>query len=101
MCVFKQWNEKQCTDRSELRALLRYKTLKAELENTEPDLQTLRPSKSEMAMSAGDTVRSDTGSVVPSETSSLIRYVKNGMNPDKSFMQVHYLKVNILIFIIK
>ncbi|XP_069127498.1 aminopeptidase O-like isoform X2 [Argopecten irradians] len=57
-----------------IRDFLRYRTLVAELEHTEEELQTLRPNKNE------------------DQDESNIVYVKNGMNPDKRFMQVHYLK---------
>ncbi|KAK3090011.1 hypothetical protein FSP39_008484 [Pinctada imbricata] len=62
----------------ELRDILKYRTLAAEIENTSQGLQLLRPNKEE------DDVRR------PSENS--VQYVKDGKNPDKRFMQVHYLK---------
>jgi aminopeptidase O len=60
--------------------MIRYRVLSAELENTDVKLQLLRPSQ-------GQDTRDP-------ETSIL--YVKNAMNPEKSFMQVHYLKVRTL-----
>jgi aminopeptidase O len=61
---------------SELRSLIRYRTVKAELENTEPELQSLRPMR-------GNELRDG-------ETDAL--YVKNGINPEIAFTQVHYIK---------
>ncbi|XP_071118907.1 aminopeptidase O-like [Haliotis cracherodii] len=71
-----QWDEGEMGDRLELRALLKQKTLLAEVENTEQDLQMLRPNKGEQLLPASEGVQ----------------YVKNGMNPEKAFTQVHYLK---------
>ncbi|XP_046561579.1 aminopeptidase O-like [Haliotis rubra] len=71
-----QWGEAEIRNRLELRVLLKQKTLLAEVENTEQDLQMLRPNKGEQLLAATEEVQ----------------YVKNGMNPDKAFMQVHYLK---------
>ncbi|XP_053481022.1 aminopeptidase O isoform X2 [Ictalurus furcatus] len=65
-------NEQQ----KQLKALLRWRRLKDELENSEEELQVLRPNK--------DT----TGEV--SESGASI--VKHALNPGKAFMQVHYLK---------
>ncbi|TSL10196.1 Aminopeptidase O [Bagarius yarrelli] len=63
-------------EQKHLKALLRWRRLKDELENSEEELQVLRPNK--------DT----TGEV--SESGASI--VKHALNPEKSFMQVHYLK---------
>ncbi|XP_064626631.1 aminopeptidase O-like [Lineus longissimus] len=71
-----KWDTTQARYHAELRAMIRYKVLCAELENTEEELQSLRPSQ-------GKETRDQ-------ETSVL--YVKNGMNPNKRFTQVHYLK---------
>ncbi|CAL4129467.1 unnamed protein product, partial [Meganyctiphanes norvegica] len=60
---------------SELRAHLRYKTLAAELEHSQDELQTMRPMQ-------GENLKDEIG----------VNYVKNGMNPEKAFLQVHYLK---------
>ncbi|XP_071162696.1 aminopeptidase O-like [Mytilus edulis] len=56
----------------QLRMYLKYKTLQNELLTTSADLQMLRPNKN--------------------NTESSTNYVKDGMNPDKRFLQVHYLK---------
>ncbi|XP_076029632.1 aminopeptidase O-like [Oratosquilla oratoria] len=61
---------------SDLRAHLRYKTLVAELQNSEEELQLLKPVQGEKHVSE----------------SSGVSYVKNGLNPEKTFLQVHYLK---------
>ncbi|XP_033737201.1 aminopeptidase O-like [Pecten maximus] len=68
------WTQEYGDHHREIRDFLRYRTLVAELEHTDEELQTLRPNKEE------------------SHDESSIAYVKNGMNPDKRFMQVHYLK---------
>ncbi|XP_021350898.1 aminopeptidase O-like isoform X2 [Mizuhopecten yessoensis] len=68
------WTEEYGDHHREIRDLLRYRTLVAELEHTDEELQTLRPNKE------------------GNQEESSIVYVKNGMNPDKSFMQVHYVK---------
>ncbi|KAI4895859.1 hypothetical protein NFI96_021427 [Prochilodus magdalenae] len=76
------WAKVQQLDSSEdeeqrrLKALLRWRRLKDELENSEEELQVLRPNK--------DT----TGEVSESGAS----VVKHALNPGKPFMQVHYLK---------
>ncbi|XP_060072314.1 aminopeptidase O-like isoform X2 [Ylistrum balloti] len=67
------WTEEYGDHHREIRDVLRYRTLVAELEHTDEELQTLRPNKED-------------------EEESYVTYVKNGMNPDKRFMQVHYLK---------
>ena len=61
---------------SELRAVIRFRTLSAELENTESELQSLRPMR-------GNELRNE-------ETNTL--FVKNGINPEIAFTQVHYIK---------
>ncbi|XP_078661584.1 uncharacterized protein LOC144905709 [Branchiostoma floridae x Branchiostoma belcheri] len=70
------WTEKDHEEYSGLRAAIRYRLLAAELENTEEELQTLRPSASGQGFHQGD------GTV----------YVTNALNTDKLFTQVHYLK---------
>lgn len=60
---------------SSLRAHIRYRTLASELENSTEELQTLRP------MQGKDLVDTDG-----------VNYVKNGLNVEKAFLQVHYLK---------
>nr|KAG5714008.1 hypothetical protein BaRGS_020336 [Batillaria attramentaria] len=61
-----------------LRKELNLRVLKGELENTDQELQSLRPNQGK----ASD----------PSEGTGETRFLKNGMNPEKKFMQVHYLK---------
>ncbi|XP_002739704.2 aminopeptidase O-like [Saccoglossus kowalevskii] len=74
----KKWSPKQQKAYCDLRSILRYRSLVAELENTEEELQTLRPS--------GE-------ATVGSESQDgQIHYVKNGLNEDKWFIQVHYIK---------
>ncbi|XP_072173128.1 aminopeptidase O-like [Diadema setosum] len=75
----KNWTRKEYQDHSDLRALIRYRSLKAELENTEAELQIMRPMASETPPTS-------------SQEGSEVNYVKNGLNPDKWFLQVHYLK---------
>ncbi len=64
------------TDVAELRAWIRFRTLSAELEYTEPELQSLRPMQ-------GKELRDE-------DTDAL--FVKNGINPEIAFTQVHYIK---------
>ncbi|CAH1242082.1 RNPEP [Branchiostoma lanceolatum] len=70
------WTERESQEYSDLRASIRYRLLSAELENTEEELQTLRPSASGQGFHQGE------GTV----------YVTNALNTDKLFTQVHYLK---------
>ncbi|XP_063042277.1 aminopeptidase O isoform X2 [Engraulis encrasicolus] len=63
-------------DQLHLRAVLRWRRLHDELQNSEQELQILRPHKE------------STGVVSESGAST----VKHGLNPEKPFMQVHYLK---------
>ena len=65
-------------DISDLRDHIRYQTLKGELECTDEELQTLRP------MGESGINQSQT-------------FVKNGINPELSFTQVHYLKGHFLL----
>nr|XP_054764615.1 aminopeptidase O-like [Lytechinus pictus] len=74
--ITENWSWKEYKDYSNLKALLRYQALKGEIENTESELQILRP----MTDGPGTSEGSDVG------------FVKNGLNPDKWFLQVHYLK---------
>lgn len=60
---------------SDLRAHIRYRTLVSELENSSEDLQKLRPMQ-------GENLLDDNG----------VGYVKDGRNPEKTYLQVHYLK---------
>ncbi|TMS03593.1 Aminopeptidase O [Larimichthys crocea] len=63
-------------EQSDLKALLRWRRLSDELKNSEEGLQILRPNME------------NTGQVSESGSST----VKHALNPDKAFMQVHYLK---------
>uniref|UniRef100_UPI0037E730A6 aminopeptidase O n=1 Tax=Semicossyphus pulcher TaxID=241346 RepID=UPI0037E730A6 len=63
-------------EQSDLKAVLRWRRLSDELENSEEALQILRPNTE------------NTGQVSESGASM----VKHALNPDKAFMQVHYLK---------
>ncbi|XP_071339515.1 aminopeptidase O isoform X2 [Trachinotus anak] len=63
-------------EQSDLKALLRWRRLSDELQNSEEELQILRPNME------------NTGQVTESGSST----VKHALNPDKTFMQVHYLK---------
>ncbi|XP_027023384.1 aminopeptidase O isoform X2 [Tachysurus fulvidraco] len=63
-------------EQKQLKALLRWRRLKDELENSEEELQVLRPNK-------------DTTGEVGASGASI---VKHALNPGKPFMQVHYLK---------
>uniref|UniRef100_G3NVG2 Aminopeptidase O (putative) n=1 Tax=Gasterosteus aculeatus aculeatus TaxID=481459 RepID=G3NVG2_GASAC len=72
----KQLSLQQTADQSDLKALLRCRRLTDELQNSEQQLQVLRPNLE------------CTGQVGESGSST----VKHALNPDKTFMQVHYLK---------
>ncbi|XP_048186914.1 aminopeptidase O isoform X3 [Perognathus longimembris pacificus] len=63
-------------EHQELRACLRWHRLQDELQNSLEEMQVLRPRKEK------------TGHVSDSGAS----VVKHGLNPEKTFMQVHYLK---------
>ncbi|XP_055368052.1 aminopeptidase O isoform X2 [Betta splendens] len=63
-------------EQSDLKAVLRWRRLSDELQNSEEELQILRPNME------------NTGRVSESGSST----VKHALNPDKTFMQVHYLK---------
>uniref|UniRef100_A0A3Q3ARG8 Aminopeptidase O (putative) n=1 Tax=Kryptolebias marmoratus TaxID=37003 RepID=A0A3Q3ARG8_KRYMA len=64
------------TEQFDLKALLRWRRLSDELQNSKEELQILRPNTDKTAQV------SDSGSST----------VKHALNPDKTFMQVHYLK---------
>ncbi|KAI4820503.1 hypothetical protein KUCAC02_028480 [Chaenocephalus aceratus] len=66
----------ETADQSDLKALLRWRRLSDELQNSDEALQILRPNMG------------NTGQVSDSGSSM----VKHALNPDKTFMQVHYLK---------
>ncbi|XP_061482510.1 aminopeptidase O isoform X2 [Rhineura floridana] len=66
----------EAKDQQELKALLRWQRLRDEMQNSEEDLQVLRPNKE------------NTGKV----SESGVCVIKHGLNAEKVFMQVHYLK---------
>ncbi|XP_033974581.1 aminopeptidase O [Trematomus bernacchii] len=66
----------ETAEQSDLKALLRWRRLSDELQNSDEALQILRPNMG------------NTGQVSESGSST----VKHALNPDKTFMQVHYLK---------
>ncbi|KAG7161355.1 aminopeptidase O-like [Homarus americanus] len=68
-------NKEKLEELSDVRAHIRYRTLASELENSTDELQTLRPMQGENLVGIDG-----------------INYVKNGLNPEKTFLQVHYLK---------
>ncbi|TNM89730.1 hypothetical protein fugu_003964, partial [Takifugu bimaculatus] len=69
-------SSEEAREDSDLKALLRWRRLSDELKNSEEELQILRPNME------------STGQVTESGSSM----VKHALNPDKAFMQVHYLK---------
>ncbi|XP_018413369.1 PREDICTED: aminopeptidase O [Nanorana parkeri] len=69
-------SEEEAREQHELKALLRWCRLSDELKNSQQELQILRP----QGDSTGEV--SDSGASV----------VRHGLNADKAFMQVHYLK---------
>ncbi|CAJ1069003.1 aminopeptidase O isoform X2 [Xyrichtys novacula] len=71
-----QLSFQETAEQSDLKALLRWRRLSDELQNSEEALQILRPNTE------------NTGQVSESGAST----VKHALNPDKAFMQVHYLK---------
>ncbi|XP_028314477.1 aminopeptidase O isoform X3 [Gouania willdenowi] len=71
-----QLSVQETAEQFELKALLRWRRLSDELQNSKEELQILRPNMEK------------TGEVRDSGSST----VKHALNPDKSFMQVHYLK---------
>ncbi|KAG2466806.1 AMPO Aminopeptidase, partial [Polypterus senegalus] len=68
--------QEEAVKQQELKAFLRFRRLRDELQISEEQLQILRPQGER------------TGEVSESGSSQ----VKHGLNPDKIFMQVHYLK---------
>uniref|UniRef100_A0A8D0L3R9 Peptidase M1 membrane alanine aminopeptidase domain-containing protein n=1 Tax=Sphenodon punctatus TaxID=8508 RepID=A0A8D0L3R9_SPHPU len=66
----------EAREQEELKALLRWRRLRDEVLNSEKELQVLRPN------------RENTGEVSESGAS----VIKHGLNAEKIFMQVHYLK---------
>ncbi|XP_065601744.1 aminopeptidase O isoform X2 [Cyrtonyx montezumae] len=71
-----QLSQDEGKEQQELKALLRWQRLKDEVQNSEEELQVLRPHKE------------STGEVSESGAS----VVKHGLKAEKIFMQVHYLK---------
>ncbi|NXP34856.1 AMPO Aminopeptidase, partial [Leiothrix lutea] len=71
-----QLSHDEIKGQQELKALLRWRRLRDEVQNSEEELQVLRPKKE----STGES--SESGASV----------VKNGLKAEKIFMQVHYLK---------
>ncbi|XP_072289221.1 aminopeptidase O [Eucyclogobius newberryi] len=71
-----QISVQEAAEQSDLKALLRWRRLSDELQNSQEQLQILRPNLD------------NTGAVSESGAST----VKHALNPDKTFMQVHYLK---------
>ncbi|XP_023380231.1 aminopeptidase O isoform X7 [Pteropus vampyrus] len=66
----------EAQEQQELRAVLRWRRLQDEVRNSPEEMQVLRPNKEK------------TGHVSDSGSS----LIKHGLNPEKVFMQVHYLK---------
>ncbi|XP_008282274.1 aminopeptidase O [Stegastes partitus] len=71
-----QLSLQETTKQFDLKALLRWRRLSDELQNSKEELQVLRPNMEK------------TGQVSDSGSST----VKHALNPEKTFMQVHYLK---------
>ncbi|NXK76696.1 AMPO Aminopeptidase, partial [Amazona guildingii] len=71
-----QLSHDEVKGQQELKALLRWRRLRDEVQNSEEELQVLRPKKE----STGET--SESGASI----------VKHGLKAEKVFMQVHYLK---------
>ncbi|XP_048359401.1 aminopeptidase O isoform X2 [Sphaerodactylus townsendi] len=66
----------EAKEQQDLKALVRWQRLQDEMQNSEEDLQVLRPH------------RENTGKVSESGAS----VIKHGLNAEKTFLQVHYLK---------
>ena len=73
--VIEVLGEKKVSDHENLRAVVKYETLREEMENTSPDLQKLQPMR-------GQQLEGEDGAV----------YVQNGLNPVAGMTQAHYLK---------
>uniref|UniRef100_A0A8C8SEP9 Aminopeptidase O n=1 Tax=Pelusios castaneus TaxID=367368 RepID=A0A8C8SEP9_9SAUR len=74
--VAQQLPHEEAKEQRELKTLLRWRRLRDEVQNSDKELQILRPNKE------------NTGEV--SESGTCI--IKHGLNAEKIFMQVHYLK---------
>uniref|UniRef100_A0A3P9JYE7 Aminopeptidase O (putative) n=1 Tax=Oryzias latipes TaxID=8090 RepID=A0A3P9JYE7_ORYLA len=71
-----QLSSQERSEQFDLKALLRWRRLSDEMQNSKEELQILRPNMEK------------TGQVSESGSST----VKHALNPEKTFMQVHYLK---------
>ncbi|XP_072006944.1 aminopeptidase O isoform X2 [Engystomops pustulosus] len=71
-----KFSKEESKEHQDLKALLRWRRLNDEISNSQEELQILRP----QGESTGDV--SDSGASM----------VRHGLNADKTFMQVHYLK---------
>ncbi|XP_069785527.1 aminopeptidase O isoform X3 [Narcine bancroftii] len=75
-------SQEEMKEQQQLRSLLRWRRLREEIQNSEEELQVLRPNKENTG------VVSNSGGTI----------VKHGRNPGKNFMQVHYLKGYFLLY---
>ncbi|NXN21643.1 AMPO Aminopeptidase, partial [Nycticryphes semicollaris] len=80
-----QLSHDEVKGQQELKALLRWRRLRDEVQNSEEELQVLRPKKE----STGES--SESGASV----------VKHGLKAEKIFMQVHYLKASFGYFLLR
>ncbi|KAF6737057.1 Aminopeptidase O [Oryzias melastigma] len=71
-----KFSSQERSEQFDLKALLRWRRLSDEMQNSKEELQILRPNMEK------------TGQVSESGSST----VKHALNPEKTFMQVHYLK---------
>ncbi|XP_024130867.1 aminopeptidase O isoform X2 [Oryzias melastigma] len=71
-----KFSSQERSEQFDLKALLRWRRLSDEMQNSKKELQILRPNMEK------------TGQVSESGSST----VKHALNPEKTFMQVHYLK---------
>ncbi|RVE68078.1 hypothetical protein OJAV_G00088160 [Oryzias javanicus] len=71
-----KFSSRERSEQFDLKALLRWRRLSDEMQNSKEELQILRPNMEK------------TGQVSKSGSST----VKHALNPEKTFMQVHYLK---------
>uniref|UniRef100_A0ACB8ER73 Uncharacterized protein n=1 Tax=Sphaerodactylus townsendi TaxID=933632 RepID=A0ACB8ER73_9SAUR len=76
MFLMEQLPVDEAKEQQDLKALVRWQRLQDEMQNSEEDLQVLRPH------------RENTGKVSESGAS----VIKHGLNAEKTFLQVHYLK---------
>ncbi|XP_032238993.2 uncharacterized protein LOC5513554 isoform X2 [Nematostella vectensis] len=87
-----KWSSETDNSLRELRQLLRYRALSAEMDETDENLQCLRikTSKSSSAVSAAEAIKR--ASLSPNEEAKPFTVVKNGQICSKKWTQVHYLK---------